>query len=127
VFSDGDQALPRLPTGGLVRWLGTRDQLNDLISRMGFHHHFLYTSNGPSVGQWWLAHGAGGRLIAGAVRVDGTRQRLGQLRAGEVIELSVTGQTNLVTLADQLAAKLSGAELTAVPVAQLLHDAGVSV
>jgi hypothetical protein len=127
VFSYGDQALPRLPTGGLVRWLGTRDQLHDLISRMGFRHHFLYASNGPSVGQWWLAHGAGGRLIAGAVRLDDPHERLGQLHAGEVIELSVTRHTNLVTLADKLAAELRGADLTAVPVAKLLHDAGVPV
>jgi hypothetical protein len=107
--------------------LGTRDQLHDLISRLGFHRHFLYASNGPSVGQWWLAHGAGGRLIAGAVRLDDPRERLGQLHAGEVIELSVTGKTNLVTLADKLAAELRGEDLTAVPVAKLLHDAGVSV
>ena len=68
VFSYGDQAMPLLPGGGLVRWLGTRGQLHHLLAAMGFGHHFLYASNGPSVGQWWLAHGAGGRLVAGAVR-----------------------------------------------------------
>src|SRR5207237_7458408 len=66
--SDLDQAIPLLPTGGLVRWLETREQLHRLLDTMGFAHHFLYASNGPSVGQWWLAHGAGGRLIAGAVK-----------------------------------------------------------
>ena len=43
---------------------------------------------GPASGQWWLAHRAGGRLIAGAVHVDDDDDPLGQLRAGEVIELS---------------------------------------
>ena len=56
---------------------------------MGFGHHFLYASSGPSVGQWWLAHGAGGRLIAGAVKLDDTRRPLGRLHAGEVVEISV--------------------------------------
>ena len=70
VLGYGDQAVPRLPTGGLVRWLQTRAQLHRLLSTMGFGHHFLYASSGPSVGQWWLAHGAGGRLIAGAVELD---------------------------------------------------------
>ena len=61
--------MPQLPNGGLVRWLGTRDQLHDILSELGFDHHFLYASSGPSVGQWWMAHGAGGRLVAGAVHV----------------------------------------------------------
>ena len=88
----GDQPVPQLPHGGLVRWLGTRDQLNDILSEMGFDHHFLYTSSGPSVGQWWLAHRAGGRLIAGAVHVYDHDDPVGHLRAGEVIELSVDAQ-----------------------------------
>ncbi len=50
--------------------------------------HFLYTSSGPSVGQWWLAHGAGGRLIAGAVRLDDHGDTVGHLHPGEVIELT---------------------------------------
>ena len=49
VFSHGDQAVPRLPTGGLVRWLQTRAQLHHLIASMGYRHHFLYASSGPSV------------------------------------------------------------------------------
>ena len=52
VLDYGDQAIPLLPPGGLVRWLGTRDQLHDALRAMGFGRHFLYASNGPSVGQW---------------------------------------------------------------------------
>jgi len=86
MLGPGDQAVPRLPNGGLVRWLETRDQLHHLLRSAGSSHHFLYTSSGPSVGQWWLAHGAGGRLIAGAVRLDDHGDTVGRLHAGEVID-----------------------------------------
>ena len=91
ILNYGDQALPRLPNGGLVRWLETRDQLHHLLHSMGYGHHFLYASSGPSVGQWLVAHGAGGKLIAGAVRLDEPGDQLGHLHAGEVIELTVSG------------------------------------
>jgi UDP-N-acetylglucosamine:LPS N-acetylglucosamine transferase len=127
VFAYGDQALPRLPNGGLVRWLGARDQLRDLIGQLGFHHHFLYASSGPSVGQWWMAHGAGGRLVAGAVRLRDTDDRVGHLHAGEVIELTVTSSGQVAQLVGKLDHGLVTEHLRAVPVGQLMRDAGSSV
>ena len=127
VFSYGDQTVPRLPTGGLVRWLQTREQLRHLIHAMGFRHHFLYASSGPSVGQWWLAHRAGGRLVAGAVRVDDTGDTLGPLRAGEVIEVGVADETRLWPIVYELVSELRSEHLTAVPVGKLMRDAGSSV
>ncbi len=127
VFSYGDQALPRLRGGGLVRWFETGDQLHHLISPMGVSRHFLYASSGPSVGQWWLAHRAGGRLIAGAVRLNDGDDALGHLRAGEVVELTVTGATNLLPLVEKLHRELQATHLRAVPVAQLMRDAGATV
>ncbi len=123
----GDQPVPQLPHGGLVRWLGTRDQLNDILSEMGFDHHFLYTSSGPSVGQWWLAHRAGGRLIAGAVHVYDHNDPVGQLRAGEVIELSVTPNTDVQPLLRKLSGDLSKSGLRAVTVGRLMRDANTAV
>ena len=67
VSSNHDQALPRLPTGGLVRWMGARGELHKLQSLIGYQRHFLYASSGPSIGQWLVANGAGGKLVAGAV------------------------------------------------------------
>ena len=107
VLSYGDQAVPRLPNGGLVRWLQTRAQLHRLLRSMGIGRHFLYASNGPSVGQWWLAHGAGGRLIAGAVRLDDNDDSLGRLHAGEVVELTMTSSTDVPALLDKLHASCS--------------------
>jgi processive 1,2-diacylglycerol beta-glucosyltransferase len=127
VVAYGDQALPRLPTGGLVRWLGARDQLNDLSSQLGVGRHFLYASSGPSVGQWWMAHGAGGRLVAGAVRLQGTHDRVGNLHAGEVIELTLTSTRQISALVGKLDHGLLTEHLQAVPVGQLIRDSGSSV
>jgi UDP-glucose 4-epimerase len=127
LLGSGDQAVPLLPHGGLVRWLGTRDQLSDITGEMGFGRHFLYASSGPSVGQWWLAHRAGGRLIAGAVRLYDHDDHLGPLRAGEVIELSVMRGTDVQPLLQRLSADLGKAHLRAVSVGRLMHDANATV
>ena len=102
VVAYGDQAVPRLPTGGLVRWLGARDQLHDLMAELGYGHHFLYASSGPSVGQWWMAHGAGGRLVAGAVRLQDSDDSVGHLRPGEVVELDCTSAKQVTMLVGKL-------------------------
>ena len=107
--------------------MGTSDQLHDVLNRMGFGHHFLYASSGPSVGQWWLAHRAGGRLVAGAVQLDDGDDVLGHLRAGQVIELSVQHASEALPLLRKLSGDLDAQGLHAVPVAQLLRDAGTSV
>jgi hypothetical protein len=124
VAAYGDQALPRLPKGGLVRWLGTRDQLRDLITQLGSGRHFLYASSGPSVGQWWMAHGAGGRLVAGAVRLQDRDDRVGRLHAGEVIELTLSSSRQCSALVGKLDRRLVTEHLQAVPVGQLMRDAG---
>jgi UDP-glucose 4-epimerase len=126
-FSYGDGVVPRLPKGGLVRWLQTRAQLHRLIHELGYHSHFLYASSGPCIGQWLFAHGAGGRLIAGAVNVDDRGDTFGRLRAGEVIELGMIEGPQLAKLVDKLAAQLRAERLTAVPVGRLMRDAGVPV
>jgi hypothetical protein len=127
VVAYGDQALPRLGHGGLVRWIGARDQLRDLIASLGFHHHFLYVSSGPSVGQWWMAHGAGGRLVAGAVRLQDKDDRVGNLHAGEVVELTVSSSRQCSDFVGKLDRRLLTEHLQAVSVGQLMRDAGSSV
>jgi UDP-glucose 4-epimerase len=127
LFAYGDQAIPRLGGGGLVRWLETGDQLHDLSSPLGFSvRHFVYSSSGPSVGQWWLAHNAGGRLVAGAVRLDDRDDHI-KLRAGEVVEMSVSSLSAAENLIAKLRNQLAAQHLNAVPVGRLMRDAGVSV
>src|ERR1700759_3118122 len=98
VSSYHDQALPRLPDGALVRWLGERGQLPRMSALMRDGRHFLYASNGPSLGQWLMAHGAGGKLVAGAVRLEDPDDSLGYLRPGEVVEVSLTNVSDLQPL-----------------------------
>ncbi|MGI8429944.1 MAG: NAD-dependent epimerase/dehydratase family protein [Solirubrobacteraceae bacterium] len=128
VLSYRDQAVPRLPTGGLVRWLGTSGQLRRLTSTLGDQRqpHFLYVSSGPSVGQWWLAHGAGGRLVAGAVRLDDSGDYLGQLHPGEVIQLSMTSASKVTPMLNELTSYLGASHLLAVSVGKLMRDSGTS-
>jgi hypothetical protein len=124
VSSNHDQALPRLPTGGLVRWLGARGELHKLMELTGFQRHFLYASSGPSIGQWLVAHGAGGRLVEGAVRLQDADDALGPLRPGEVVEFNVANARTLQPLVSKLLEGLREEHLAAVPVGRLMQDAG---
>jgi hypothetical protein len=120
--ADEMQAVPLLPSSGLVRWLGTRGVLRRMTHALGYGHHFFYTSRGFSIGQYLFAHGAGGRPIAGAVQLDGG-DTIGQLHAGEVVELSVRNDQGLVPLLIALRQRLSAEGLHAVPVGELMRDA----
>jgi hypothetical protein len=123
----GDRAIPRLSGGGLVRWLETGDQLHSLVRPFGFQpHRFVYASSGPSIGQWWLAHQAGGRLVAGAVLID-DRGDGRQLHAGEVVELRISRTSQVTTAIAQLRRELRADSLRGVPVSRLMRDGGVSV
>jgi UDP-glucose 4-epimerase len=127
IFYYGDRAIPRLSGGGLVRWLETGDQLHNLVRPLGSQpHHFVYCSSGPSIGQWWLAHSAGGRLVAGAVLMD-DRGDTQPLHAGEVVELRISRTTNVPTLIAELRRQLHADSLRGVPVSRLMRDGGVSV
>ena len=126
--SYGDQVIPRLHGGGLVRWLETGDQLRRLIGPLGlYHHHFVYASSGPSLGQYWLASHAGGRLVGGAVKLRESRDKLGTLHPGEVVEISVTQASDVGALIDKLRAQLAAQHLAPVSVGRLMRDAGQAI
>jgi UDP-glucose 4-epimerase len=123
VSSHDDQTLPRLPTGGLVRWLGARGELHRLLELTGDQHHFLYASSGPSIGQWLIAHGAGGSLVQGAVRLQDADDSVGPLRPGEVVEFKLVNPNALPSLVGKLLSGLREEHLAAVPVGRLMRDA----
>ncbi len=127
VMTYHDQALPRLPHGGLVRWLGTRGELRRLDGWGGHRHKFLYASSGPSLGQWLFAHNAGGRLVAGAVLLRDSDDSVGALRAGEVVEVNVVSSGQLREVLDKLVLGLRQDHLAAVPLGRLMQDADRSV
>jgi UDP-glucose 4-epimerase len=126
VITYGEQAVPMLAGGGLVRWLETGDQLHRLLRLLGQGRHFLYASAGPSLGQWLVAHGAGGRLIGGAVLLRDWDDFRAHLHPGEVVEVSGTGRDALALL-ERLHFELRSLGLQAVSVGQLLRDAGQPV
>ncbi len=74
-----------------------------------------------------MAHGAGGRLVAGAVRLQDKDDSIGNLHAGEVIELTLTSPRQVSSLVAKLDSRLATEHLQAVPVGQLIRDAGSSV
>jgi UDP-glucose 4-epimerase len=123
VIGNGDQALPQLPGGGLVRWLGTRGELHKLVGPVGHGHTFLYASSGPSLGQWLFAHGAGGRLVAGAVHIQHRNDPLGRLHPGEVVQVTIGSPAQLQSLLGKLILGLRSDHLSAVSVGRLMYDA----
>jgi UDP-glucose 4-epimerase len=123
----GDQAIPRLPDGGLVGWLQTRGELHRLLRELGYSRPFLYASNGPSLGQWLFAHNSGGLLVAGAIKLPGSASSLGRLHAGEVIELRVTSVESAMDELYTLSLKLRAHHLRGVPVRQLMSDSGTPI
>jgi hypothetical protein len=74
-----------------------------------------------------MAHGAGGRLVAGAVHLSDRDDAIGHLRAGELIELRAASAAQLLPLLARLRGQLRTQHLRAVPIGRLMHDAGVSV
>ncbi len=123
----GDQVVPRLDGGGLVRWIGTRGTLDRLSDRMGYGRRFLYASSGPSIGQWLVAHGSGGRLVGGAIKLQDADDSVGTLHAGQVVELQVANPAQLLTMLDKVGQRLSAEHLSAVPIGRLMRDAGSRV
>ncbi len=121
----GDQAVPYLPGGGLLRWLAQRGVLHRWGADLGHSHHFIYASAGPSVGQWLTAHAAGGRLVAGEVTILSPRDRLGPLHAGEVVEIRLQSVSDLPEMLGEVRGALDAAHLRGVCVGRLLRDAGV--
>ncbi|MGH2857413.1 MAG: NAD-dependent epimerase/dehydratase family protein [Solirubrobacteraceae bacterium] len=118
-----DQALPKLPNGGLFRWLGAKGDLHKLLALMSHNRHFLYVSSGPSVAQWLEAHAAGGNLVQGAVTLQDGDDPLGSLRPGEVVEFNVASAQALHPLLGKLIVELRDQHLRAVPVGKLMTDA----
>ncbi len=121
---NNDEPLPMLGDSGLLGWVGTKGKLRRLEHQLGAGHHFLYTSSGPSLAQYLLAKGAGGRLVSGKVRISKAGQMPTSLRRGEVIELRVTSLSAVRAELVQLEQALAQRHLAAVPVSTLLKGSG---
>ncbi len=102
-FDDGDQALPRLPKSGLVRWLGTRGELAHLIGSDGRRSAPLPVrvqrpEPRPMAVRPRCRRPAGG----GRGPLQDRDDSLGQLHPGEVVEFSVTSPSQFEPLLAKL-------------------------
>jgi hypothetical protein len=90
-------------------------------------HHFVYASSGSSIGQWLMAHRAGGRLVGGAVHLRRTGDRIGTLRPGEVVEIDARSPRAALAIASRVRDRLAAQGLDGVCVGRLLRDSGQPV
>jgi len=123
----GDQAVPRLPDSGVVGWLNTRAQLHRLDRELRVGRHFVYASSGSSLAQWLLAHGAGGKPVAGAVRISHVNQVPGKLTNGEVVEIRPGSIKSQLAQLNALSEQVHDQRLSGVAVGTLFKDSGQSV
>ncbi|MGH2872073.1 MAG: hypothetical protein ACRDL5_06380, partial [Solirubrobacteraceae bacterium] len=128
----GDDTLPRLNDSGLFGWAKTKSELHKLERelglrevqrRLGWGHHFLYTSSGPSILQVLLADGAGGTFVEGKLRISkaGQRPRTRTLKKGEIIEIKIKSPAATRREVIELAHELRRRHLDAVPLTPLIR------
>jgi UDP-glucose 4-epimerase len=132
VIHAGDEPVLQLSDSGLIGWVDTDHRLHQLDLRqlerkLGWGHHFLYASTGPSLAQYLLAHGAGGKFVAGKIHLNKPSELPRTIAAGEVIELRVTNVRLAYHQLRELAGELRRHHLDAVPVGTLLKDSGTPV
>jgi hypothetical protein len=123
----GDHLVARLSDSGLVGWFHTEAKLHRLERELGLGRHFVYASNGSSLAQYILAHSAGGRLVAGAVRISHVNQIPSKLKLGEVVEIRPSTIKSQLAQLSALSEQLHDQGLNGVPITTLFKDAGQSV
>ncbi len=119
----GDELLPEVSSGALVRWVRTRGALRSQARALGLlHHHFYYLrpQGGLSVGQLVLARTDGAIPIKGALRLSATDplpQRT--MRAGDVLVVELDGSSASVAGLERIVARLASEGLGARSLASL--------
>ncbi|HET9094933.1 MAG TPA: glycosyltransferase [Solirubrobacteraceae bacterium] len=127
----GDDTLPRLSDSGLLGWVRTKGQLRrlerelalgELQHRFRWGHHFLYTSNGPSLMQVLLGKVAGGTFVEGRVKLSRLGQLPRTLHKGWIIEVKIKNPAAARQEVIQLAHELHRHHLDAVPLSPLIKN-----
>ncbi len=120
----GDHMVARLSDSGIVDWLHTEAKLHRLERELGSGRHFVYASSGPSLMQYILGHAAGGRLVAGAVRISHLNQVPSKLTVGEVVEIRPGSIKSQLAQLNALSEQVHDQRLSGVAVGTLFKDAG---
>ncbi|MGH2860272.1 MAG: NAD-dependent epimerase/dehydratase family protein [Solirubrobacteraceae bacterium] len=132
----GDDTIPALNDSGLFGWEGTKGklrrlerelELGQLQHRYRWGHHFLYTSNGPSLAQVLLGDSTGGRLVEAKVKLTKAGELPRSLHKGEIIEIKIGNPVAARRELVKLARDLRREHLVAVPLSGLVKDSGEQV
>src|SRR5213075_2954729 len=111
--------------GGLFHSLGTRGRLMRTADALGLGGKFLYEPDHDfTLGQYVLAHSAGGSPIRGTVRAS-PGEEIGALNRGEIVELQ--GEPTDPAWASTLRSlrrSLAVDGLRGVSIAELVHSRG---
>jgi hypothetical protein len=120
--ANGSDALPRLKSGGPVRWVGTRQQIKHMASELGVSGHIYYEAprHGYTYMQSLLGRTAGASGLKGRIRLAGPAD-LGKLRRGDIVEISVAPGPHWRATIDWLSTELHARHLHAVPADMLLR------
>ena len=121
----GDEALPKLGSGGPFHSLETRDRLSHAAAALALGRNFLYEPDHDfSIGQYLLAHAAGGSPVRGAAQVNPGDQ-VGDLHRGEIVEMSANPASPAwPSTLDSLGRRLARGGLTGVTVSELVDSGG---
>jgi UDP-glucose 4-epimerase len=117
----GNDVMPGLRPGGPLRWLGTKGQLRTAAAELGTANPVLYVvpSEDFTLGQYLLGHTMGATPVSPAVRLSAGDSD--SLHAGDVVELTIDGQSDVRQAIETLVTQLRAAGLGAVPVRTLVH------
>ena len=133
----GDDPVPELNDSGLFGWVGTKGKLHrlerellltQLQHRYGWGHHFLYTSNGPSLLQVLFGDSTGGKLVAGKVKISKVGQRLPHsFSKGEIIEIKIKNPAAVRRELFELVRALHARHLSPSTVGKIVASSGTPI
>jgi hypothetical protein len=120
----GDDAIPRLDSGGMFHSFGTKGRLSHAAAALGLGKAFMYEPDSDfTLAQDWLAHAAGGSAVRGDVKLE-SNDRAGPLQRGDIVQVDLNQSAGdwSATLAS-LHRSLAQSGMSAVSVPELI-DAG---
>jgi UDP-glucose 4-epimerase len=123
IRAEGSDPVPRLRSGGPVRWIGTRTQIHRAAKDLGIDGHVYYAvpGTGFTLAQDLLGHTAGATPVSGGIKVP-PYGRLGALQRGDLVEVSVPNGPGWREWVGSLCGQVHGHGLTAVSAGTLLRS-----
>ena len=121
----GDEGLPEARRGSLLHWVLTPHLLHEQAHAYGLRRHFYFLQSGsPTLGELVLARTTGATPVKGAWQLDGRRPLPhGQIRAGDVVVLTLDGSPSSLRGCAGLVASLRAEGLGVESLASLTGSA----